>query len=133
MARQDGDAFVPEFDIRESSSAYFLEGAFPGANAKDISIEWTEDQVLAIQGVVKVGNTEAEWGQVPVQDTQTSFGDRKTGKFWRSFRFPGKIQQDGCEAKFDKGLLKIMVPKDVIALPSRVVPIQEVEGEKSRI
>ncbi|KAK5651739.1 hypothetical protein OQA88_11701 [Cercophora sp. LCS_1] len=38
--------------------------------------------------------------------------ERSTGKFSRTFTFPGRIDQDAVTASLQNGILKIVVPKD---------------------
>ncbi|KAF2743971.1 HSP20-like chaperone [Sporormia fimetaria CBS 119925] len=43
-------SFSPKFDVKETKDAYELHGEFPGVEQKDINIEWTDAQTLAIHG-----------------------------------------------------------------------------------
>jgi HSP20 family protein len=42
--------FQPRFDVKELKSSYELLGEFPGADQKDINIEWTDGNTLTISG-----------------------------------------------------------------------------------
>jgi HSP20 family molecular chaperone IbpA len=43
-------SFSPRFDVRESKDAYHLDGELPGIAQKDIEIEFSDPQTLAIKG-----------------------------------------------------------------------------------
>jgi HSP20 family molecular chaperone IbpA len=42
--------FQPKFDVKELKDAYELHGELPGIEQKDVSIEWTDGNTLAIKG-----------------------------------------------------------------------------------
>jgi len=43
-------SFQPKFDVKELKDSYELHGELPGVEQKDISIEWTDGNTLAIKG-----------------------------------------------------------------------------------
>ena len=51
-------SFNPKFDVVETKEAYELHGEIPGAERKDISIEFTEPQTIVIHGHVERQRTE---------------------------------------------------------------------------
>lgn len=51
-------SFNPKFDVVETKEAYELHGEIPGAERKDISIEFTEPQTIVIHGRVERQRTE---------------------------------------------------------------------------
>ncbi|KAI9861171.1 MAG: hypothetical protein M1824_002669 [Vezdaea acicularis] len=57
-------SFQPKFDVRELKDSYELHGELPGIDQKDITIEFTDPQTLAIRG-----RTEREYssGEQPAQ------------------------------------------------------------------
>jgi len=57
-------AFSPGFDVRESDSAFFLEGEFPGIERKeDITIEKLGPRTLLVESSMARFDLGAEWGQ----------------------------------------------------------------------
>jgi HSP20 family protein len=60
-----------------------------------------EDDLLSIAGEKKVEHI----------DDKTHFSKRSYGSFTRSFTLPTQFRGDKVEAKFDNGLLTIVVPK----------------------
>jgi HSP20 family molecular chaperone IbpA len=54
---------TPDFDVVETSSAYFLEGNFAGIkNKTDIKIEWIGNRTLVIEADVEREDLELVWG-----------------------------------------------------------------------
>jgi HSP20 family protein len=52
----------PNFDVRETAEAYFLEGEFPGINgAHALKVEWLEGNSLRVTGHIYKTDLEAEW------------------------------------------------------------------------
>src|SRR4051812_10668631 len=43
-------SFAPRFDVKEEKESYHLEGELPGIDAKDVSIEFTDEHTLRIKG-----------------------------------------------------------------------------------
>jgi len=48
--RQTVRSFQPRFDVKENTDSYELQGEFPGFESRDISIEFSDQQVLSIKG-----------------------------------------------------------------------------------
>lgn len=52
----------PNFDVRETAEAYFLEGEFPGINgAHALKVEWLDGNSLRVTGHIYKTDLEAEW------------------------------------------------------------------------
>jgi len=57
------DLLAPDFDVRETEGAYFLEGEFPGIADKDsIKLEWVDGRTLAIDARIVKVDLSHEWG-----------------------------------------------------------------------
>lgn len=53
---------APDFDVRETESAYYLEGEFPGiADKEAVKLEWVDGRTLAIDAEVGKVDLVAEW------------------------------------------------------------------------
>jgi HSP20 family protein len=62
--RYHEDVLSPSFDVRESDSAFFLEGEFPGVGRKeDITIEKLGPRTLLVESNLTRFNIDAEWGK----------------------------------------------------------------------
>jgi len=53
----------PDFDLRETPDAYFLEGEFPGIQGRSaIKLQWMDGHTLRIQGTIQKTDLNIEWG-----------------------------------------------------------------------
>jgi HSP20 family molecular chaperone IbpA len=49
----------PRFNVSETEKAFILDGELPGVtDKKQISVEWLQNQVLIIRGIIKPADTE---------------------------------------------------------------------------
>lgn len=93
---------TPSIDVSESDDAFHIAAELPGADEKDIDITLT-DGVLSLKGEKKVESEQKE--------KNTIVKERRYGSFFRSFRLPPEADVDGIQAKFEKGVLNVTVPK----------------------
>jgi HSP20 family protein len=61
--------FSPDFDLRETSEAYFLEGDFPGISGRNaIKLQWLDGRTLRVQGTIHKTDLNKEWGVEVAED-----------------------------------------------------------------
>lgn len=96
-------AFAPKVDILESDKTYELQFALPGFNKEDFVID-VDDNVLTVSGERKF---EEETNEKTYRTVQTSYGS-----FKRSFSLPDNVNAKKIEAKYNNGILEIVIPKD---------------------
>ena len=92
----------PDVDIRESEKELVLEAELPGMEAKDINI-MLRDGVLSLKGEKKSERDEKKDAYHLVE--------RSYGAFERSFELPDIIDENQIKADFEKGVLRIVMPK----------------------
>jgi len=52
----------PDFDLRETAEAYYLEGEFAGVKNRDaIKLRWLDGHTLRVEGEIEKTNLEQEW------------------------------------------------------------------------
>ena len=93
---------IPHFDIAETDTDLILRAEIPGVNPDDIEIDIT-DNVLTIAGEIR-------------QDYVNEYEDnhhfeRKHSTFSKSISIPRRIVASRVKATYEKGLLKIIMPK----------------------
>jgi HSP20 family protein len=103
--------WIPAMDLAETEDHLVLRGDLPGLTEDDIDIE-IKDGVLTVSGERKAENEEKSEGYYRVE--------RAFGSFSRSLTLPQGVEADKVEAKFDKGVLEVRIPKPVDAKPTRV-------------
>jgi HSP20 family protein len=103
--------FLPAVDIRETPEQLVIVAELPGLDKKDVNIT-IENQVLTIAG-------ERQFEKETKDETCHRI-ERSYGSFTRSFTLPTNLKTDKVEAKFDKGVLTIQVPKTEETKPRKV-------------
>ena len=105
LARSGGSSysFVPKVDILETEAAYEINVAVPGLNKEDFKLDLNEN-VLTVSGERKFSKEKKE-NNVHVVETQY-------GNFSRSFSLPENIDASKISAKYNNGILEIVIPKD---------------------
>ena len=102
------DSFVvPQLDVRETDKAFVITAELPGLDEKDIEITLA-DGLLTMKGEKK-SETASDKDSLHVTE-------RRYGSFQRVVRLPDGIDQEKVGANFDKGVLRVEVPKSPAAL-----------------
>jgi HSP20 family protein len=94
--------WMPPADITETDDRVTVKAELTGIEEKDIDIS-ISGNVLTIRGEKK--------RLKEVKDGDHYLGDRYYGSFHRIFQLPADIAQEKAGATFNKGVLRIIVPK----------------------
>ena len=98
-----GDAqMTPTLDVKENEKEIVVKADLPGMDEKDINLT-IHNGVLSLRGEKKSEHTD--------QRDNYHVMERSYGSFQRSIRLPETINEDKAEARFDKGVLTITLPK----------------------
>ncbi|MFN4143305.1 Hsp20/alpha crystallin family protein [Aestuariivirga sp.] len=89
-------------NVAEQDGALEVTAELPGCAPEDIDVQ-LKDGVLTIKGEKKVEKDEKEKGY--------HLMERSYGMFERSFSLPAEVDGSKVEASFDKGVLKVVLPK----------------------
>ncbi|HQQ82942.1 MAG TPA: Hsp20/alpha crystallin family protein [Cyclobacteriaceae bacterium] len=103
LTRSGGSSFVPKVDIIENENSYELHVAAPGLNKEDFNIE-VKDNYLTVSGERKFTNEK--------KDKNFHAIETQYGSFSRSFVLPEHIDGTKINAKYNNGILEVLVPKD---------------------
>lgn len=101
----------PAVEITEDEKNYYLEAETPGISEKELDV-YVEDGILTLKGEKKEEPDHKE-GKV-------HRSERYYGRFSRSFTLPEQVNTDGIRAYYQKGILKLTLPKTEGAEPKRV-------------
>jgi HSP20 family protein len=102
----------PEIDVIEDDNSIILEADVPGVDKENIELD-IKDNVLTLKGTKKEIKRE--------KDGKKFYRyERSTGSFSRSFMLPENIKKEEIEAEFDKGVLKITIPKMPKEVPKNI-------------
>ncbi len=103
--------WVPSVDISENDKAFTLLADIPGVEPEDIEISM-EKGVLTIKG--ERSSEDVEEGE------NYRRVERQSGQFYRRFNLPDSADADKIEAKSEHGVLKIIIPKQEVAVSRRI-------------
>ena len=98
----DSDAVVPNIDVRETETELVVEAELPGMDEKDISVT-LNNNLLSLKGEKKSEREEKK--------DDYHLMERSYGRFQRSFQVADTIDADKVTATFEKGVLKVTLPK----------------------
>ena len=93
---------TPTLDVKENEKEIIVKADLPGMDEKDINLT-IHNGVLSLRGEKKSEHTD--------QRENYHVMERSYGSFQRSIRLPETINEDKAEARFDKGVLTITLPK----------------------
>ena len=95
-------SFAPAVDVYEDEHKVTLKIEVPGIEEKDIDVR-IENNTLTVQGDRKIEKEEKEENYRRVE--------RQYGSFTRTFTLPNTVDAEKVSATYDKGVLKIALPK----------------------
>jgi HSP20 family protein len=93
---------TPTLDVKENEKEIVVKADLPGMDEKDINLT-IHNGVLSLRGEKKSEHTD--------ERENYHVMERSYGSFQRSIRLPDTIDEDKAEARFDKGVLTISLPK----------------------
>jgi HSP20 family protein len=99
---------VPAAEVHETAESYALVLELPGVDKDAIDIKAT-DRTLVISAERRNPRQQAEGDQA--DEPAALLSEFRYGTWSRSFRFPQPIERDKLEARYQGGLLTVLVPK----------------------
>jgi len=97
---------VPAVDVAEHEKAFEITAELPGLDEKNIDIR-------VANGVLTIKGEKSEEKEEKRKDYHLS--ERRYGSFRRSFSLPPGVEADKIDAKFQKGVLTVTLPKSTEA------------------
>jgi HSP20 family protein len=104
-------SFAPAVDVYEDEHQVTLKIEVPGIDEKDIDVQ-VENHTLTVHGERKIEKEEKEENYRRVE--------RHYGSFTRTFTLPQTVDTEKVAATYDKGVLKIALPKKSEAKPKQI-------------
>src|SRR5437763_17173692 len=101
----------PAVDVYEDEHNVTLKLEVPGIDENDLDIR-VENSTLTVHGERKFEKEEKEENFRRVE--------RQYGSFTRSFTLPQTVDSENVSAHYDKGVLKISLPKKAEAKPKQI-------------
>jgi HSP20 family protein len=103
--------WMPAMDLLESGDDFVLRADLPGMSEEDVNIE-LEDSTLTISGERKAEHEGEGDGFYRVE--------RATGSFSRSLTLPKGVDPESVNARFDRGVLEVRIPKPAERKPRKI-------------
>lgn len=101
------ESMSPNVDIEDLEDKVMMYADLPGMGEEDIKIT-VEENTLSISG------------KREIERKDLTRSERRSGAFERRFYLGDQINQEGIEAKFDKGVLTVVLPKADKVLPKEI-------------
>jgi HSP20 family protein len=99
----------PALDIAETEKDIVVTAELPGLDEKDFELTLAGD-LLTLKGEKKV--------QEEKKNGDNHYVERRFGSFSRSVRLPFSVTDEAVDAKYDKGVLTVRIPKPAEAQTS---------------
>jgi len=119
LARQAGGSeeeplrasWLPSVDVHENDAEITLRAELPGLSQDDVELTIDKGR-LTIQGEKRLEKEETDGDYRRIESSY--------GSFYRSFPLPDTVDQDNVEARFENGVLYIVLPKTEEAKPKKI-------------
>lgn len=109
-------AVAPSIDIEDKEKELVITAELPGLDSNDFEVTVSGD-VLTIKGEKKDEREE--------KNGRMQYFERRFGSFSRSVRLPFEARDEQVDAKYEKGILTLRVPKPAeLAKPSRRIEVK---------
>jgi HSP20 family protein len=109
-------AAFPPVNVWEDGDAFHVEAELPGLTHEQLQLSVTNRNQLTLQG---------ERLPEEVEKGRWHRRERGFGRFQRVLKLPAAVDADKIEAKFENGVLHVVLPKGEEARPRRIA----VKGE----
>lgn len=103
--------WLPEVDIYEDADKILVKAELPEMDLKDIDVK-IEENALRIRGERKLEHEDRRDGYRRVE--------RSFGSFIRTFTLPQTVDADRVSAAYDRGVLRVTLPKKAEAKPKQI-------------
>ena len=111
MALIAAGTWMPSMDVYETEDKIIAELELPGIEPADVDVS-VEDSTLTVTGSREFSSE--------VKEENYHRVERRYGSFTRAITLPQTADTEKVEARFDKGILTIGVPKVERAKPKRI-------------
>lgn len=93
---------APKFEVYEDREKFYIDAELPGMKKEEVKIS-LQESVLTIKGEKKFEEEK--------KNKNYYISERRYGNFTRSIRLPENLKTEEIDAKFDKGVLSLSIPK----------------------
>jgi len=104
-------AFVPAFEVKETTESFVLRADLPGVDEKDVDIA-VHNGLLTVSG--------ARQAEERKEGESYALYERQFGSFSRSFALPDTADGERIDASLKNGVLSLTIAKKVEAKPRKI-------------
>ena len=122
-ATNNGSAWMPMVDVRETKSDLNIEFELPGLKPEDVEIT-TDNGVLTVTGEKRAQRKEGD------ENSRYHLIERTYGRFSRSFQLPKGVNESEIQADYDHGVLRVRIPKSALPQPRKIEIGQRGSGKE---
>ena len=109
----NGSAWMPVADVRETSTDLEIEFELPGLKPEEVEIT-TDNGVLTVTGEKRSERKEGN------ENSRYHLIERTYGRFSRSFQLPKGVNDSEISADFAHGLLRVRIPRSALPQPRKI-------------
>ncbi|KAJ2984717.1 hypothetical protein HDV02_000934 [Globomyces sp. JEL0801] len=109
------EIFQPSIDLKETKDSYIVKANVPGFTKDQLSISVRGD-TLHLRGVMEKSEETKDEKQLSIERIESNFA--------RSIVLPGEVNPEKISASLTDGVLNVAIPKENVAKPESVIPIQ---------
>lgn len=95
-------AMAPRLDVKDTGQAIEVHAELPGVDEKDVELDYANG-ILTLRGEKRQEREEKEKGYYLME--------RAYGSFMRQIPMPAEIDETKIAARFEKGVLSVVLPK----------------------
>jgi len=103
--------FVPAIDVYEEKDNVIVEATLAGIKPEEVEIN-VHDDVLTLEGKRQTSSE--------IDEKNYYRKEVRSGSFHRSVILPASVQADKAKAKFENGMLKVLLPKETESKPKNI-------------
>ena len=111
----DTSLWTPAIEVSQRDGQYVVHAELPGLKPEDVKVEVLDD-ALVIEGERKYEHEEDRGG---VHRTE-----RRYGRFYRAIPLPEGANADQARARFENGVLEVMIPVSQQQSDRRQIPVE---------
>jgi len=108
---RQASAFVPTFEVKETTDSFVIQADLPGVDEKNLDIN-VHNGVLSV-----AGHRDAEERK---EGESYALYERQFGSFTRSFQLPDVADGERIDAQLTNGVLRLAIPKKAEAKPRKI-------------
>lgn len=106
------NALQPRIDVWARDDAFAISVELPGVKRENIDISISGNEVSI--------NAEATEIKEQGEKVRQLYGERRYGKYQRTIVLPHEVDQNQCQAKYNDGVLELVLPFNQNVLPKKI-------------